>query len=735
MHAITRTMMSLATQHEVTEIRPQPSPTAMHLPAGAPSFRIRGHRLDRRIACLSTTMARMRVSRIEIAGRIHDEIDPLDLGYSRTSVFSKEELGISLRSFQDADRLSRAIATHPLLRAVLESGLVCESRILEILPALDGTNDAEWIRNAYLLTSKQLKQLLNERRQCRHSTTNPGPDPGLGPGGLDSAVPEGTWRLDLECPARFRWILDAFSENVARRTAVPAGHSRALEVLLAEFQASGNATVRENPSGTDRSYRYRKLEAKAGMNEPVALDGIVVTRLPTEDVVASGMSRLSVLDELLASASEPDPVSASVSELTTREAAPSHCGHELLREFRAIEAKLRTLRSQLASLLYEVRTTQAWRSLGFDSFGHYVEDRLGVTVRTANLWIRDWQTRTRTLHEADSDQELRTSSVLVLSRIDRAGANDSCMQLWWDRARTVTTSVLEDQVRWALAHDELRPPEAGSFPAVKQDASADDLTLEDVKRESHNPRLAPPPLAAWPAIAARLLSAPELISLPEFHEAAAIHKSSVAGGGPASAEVADNLLGKISARFGKISARQWKEIFRVPDPREKCTTMIRVHLDRDLLDSLNRSVFRMRTAYGDDMPVWWCLEVMILHVLNGWTAEDRDFRRRTAEFDILARDGFQCASPRCNARTQLNVHHIVYRSRGGTNDPSNLTTLCAACHLQGVHTRGTITVAGQAPERLRWSFGQSSAMWSSSAPLTGLVRPTGARVRLQHLSS
>lgn len=41
------------------------------------------------------------------------------------------------------------------------------------------------------------------------------------------------------------------------------------------------------------------------------------------------------------------------------------------------------------------------------------------------------------------------------------------------------------------------------------------------------------------------------------------------------------------------------------------------------------------------------------------------------------------------------------RSHGGSDDPSNLVSLCAAHHLHGVHI-GAIRVSGKAPDQLRW---------------------------------
>ena len=45
---------------------------------------------------------------------------------------------------------------------------------------------------------------------------------------------------------------------------------------------------------------------------------------------------------------------------------------------------------------------------------------------------------------------------------------------------------------------------------------------------------------------------------------------------------------------------------------------------------------------------------------------------------VLQRDNHRCTQ--CGATSDLEVHHIVPRAEGGTNDPDNLVTLCANCH-------------------------------------------------------
>lgn len=45
---------------------------------------------------------------------------------------------------------------------------------------------------------------------------------------------------------------------------------------------------------------------------------------------------------------------------------------------------------------------------------------------------------------------------------------------------------------------------------------------------------------------------------------------------------------------------------------------------------------------------------------------------------IYRRDGWRCAL--CDSNQGIQVHHIKNRSQGGSNDFSNLITLCWRCH-------------------------------------------------------
>jgi hypothetical protein len=65
---------------------------------------------------------------------------------------------------------------------------------------------------------------------------------------------------------------------------------------------------------------------------------------------------------------------------------------------------------------------------------------------------------------------------------------------------------------------------------------------------------------------------------------------------------------------------------------------------------------------------------------------------------VAQRDGYRCRVPGCRSARFLEVHHIVHREHGGTNDPSNLILLCGGHHKQ--HHDGFITIGGTAPEQL-----------------------------------
>ena len=67
---------------------------------------------------------------------------------------------------------------------------------------------------------------------------------------------------------------------------------------------------------------------------------------------------------------------------------------------------------------------------------------------------------------------------------------------------------------------------------------------------------------------------------------------------------------------------------------------------------------------------------------------------------VDARDGHRCRICGEYAGIDIQRHHIVYRSLGGLTATENVLSLCANCHLLGIHG-GRLKVSGDADVRGR----------------------------------
>lgn len=63
---------------------------------------------------------------------------------------------------------------------------------------------------------------------------------------------------------------------------------------------------------------------------------------------------------------------------------------------------------------------------------------------------------------------------------------------------------------------------------------------------------------------------------------------------------------------------------------------------------------------------------------------------------ILHRDNHRCQNPNCKNKDKeqiLEIHHIKYKSLGGTDNKNNLITLCNKCHTSPNHKKGKFLYA------------------------------------------
>ncbi len=90
---------------------------------------------------------------------------------------------------------------------------------------------------------------------------------------------------------------------------------------------------------------------------------------------------------------------------------------------------------------------------------------------------------------------------------------------------------------------------------------------------------------------------------------------------------------------------------------------------------------------------------------------------------VLARYRHQCQRPGCNHTQFLQIHHKIPRSRGGSNNPDNLTCLCSTCHKL-IHDTNPESFVRSPQEVYRWQAGKSypnNGGPSTTAPTTAVA--------------
>jgi 5-methylcytosine-specific restriction endonuclease McrA len=102
---------------------------------------------------------------------------------------------------------------------------------------------------------------------------------------------------------------------------------------------------------------------------------------------------------------------------------------------------------------------------------------------------------------------------------------------------------------------------------------------------------------------------------------------------------------------------------------------------------------------------------------------------QTIRDQVLERDNYRCVSCRAELQSRdADVHHLLPRSMGGSDELANLVTLCDGCHAAH-HPNLAATLARRALERwavriARWLDRDKSAFF-----IAGRCSPAGGAWR------
>ncbi len=148
-----------------------------------------------------------------------------------------------------------------------------------------------------------------------------------------------------------------------------------------------------------------------------------------------------------------------------------------------------------------------------------------------------------------------------------------------------------------------------------------------------------------------------------------------------------------------------KAIDENDDTQMRAVRVLRAPVPERAARLLQASFRAVRAVEGRLLDDGKCLVRVALHFVETWRAYVK--RPRTASQKVRERDLGGCQAPGC-CRRAVHAHHVVPRSRGGGDEPSNLVSLCAFHHLYAVHG-GFLRVRGRAPDALVWEVGPRDA--------------------------
>jgi hypothetical protein len=328
----------------------------------------------------------------------------ISLGFSCLTDYAREVLGVKERKAQDLAHLARELRSRPLLRAAVRAGELRCRAAQTVLPVARGDSEAAWVERARTETVRGLEAAVREAR--------------AGLGELDEPGDEADdWtRLRVALSSNERAVLDE-ALSVAGKVLPGSSRAQRLEAMAQEY-------LGEHPTeaGDDGG------QAIGGMFRPIRAADERTERLRAR--LEAETERWSYL-------------------LRIRDVAAPDAGFDEATSAREIDARLRELSAMRDSWdgvlgfgAYSVKRSGLWRILGFASFDHYCEERLGLAKRTvetrAALEKRLWEVPAL---RAARDSGLSYEKLRLLSYLP----GDE-VEAWLPRARALTVVALRREL-------------------------------------------------------------------------------------------------------------------------------------------------------------------------------------------------------------------------------------------------------------------------------------------------
>ncbi len=318
----------------------------------------------------------------------------LVLGHSGLGDYAREELGIEGSTAQKMARLARELRSRPLLRAAVQEGTVTARHAESVLRAARGDDEALWVERARNETVRALKAAVKD-------------------GGADPDEDECEVHFRANLAPELRAIVDLAEELAGRIVGAASPRRERMRSVCSEYLGT-------HPAPEDGQAAGSVFFAPADDLEPLK-------------------EWLEQQTEQWASLTRPAPVPAPEAVACDADVRALH--EELRRRVRQRQ-EWDELFGFLALLF---RSIKGWQYVGFASFAHHCEERLGMAPRTvaqrAALQRRLYELPA--LRVAMREQRVSYEQARLIAR----HAGEATVQEWIRRAEQLTCIELRREIQ------------------------------------------------------------------------------------------------------------------------------------------------------------------------------------------------------------------------------------------------------------------------------------------------
>ena len=634
---------------------------------------------DRALVCVrklfnvQAFFARLEGNHLEFLLRTHAY---QTFGYSSFRDFVREELQMSQRTATRRVALSRVLREHKELSKALDEDRVSPCQAL-IIGTLQRSGElSEWIERAGACTVRELKESMPVSE-------------------VDTDVLGR--RLTFGATASASYVWDHGIELARQVLGWEAPVYKCVEAILAEAAADlgeFGINVSEAQRGPARRGMRRSAEKPSGRRANRELSWSEELE-NLQDTVVTAEAELKILETL--SRTDPDDAEGSVAFLQN------------------LKLRDRCLRLLFAQLLHDAGAAGVIAFWGYDGTSEFLIHELKVSERTAKRYLSEAWTfeRNPALRHAYCSGHIGLGQAYLVNRVATSRTLDSFIA----RATRVTHLQFEREIAFLERLAEFLPDVALKVNGPLGKSRLEGMLRKKLKKlgwkrgeidQRFGSILSGDP-ARNPMIMARLEELLEVVVLAQEELELAVLRSA--------ATLATRDEPQVLARLATGNGAQLAATLAIGDGAEGTATLatqqpatlatgpgttISFWAPQALLDDWSAVMHGVQARFGP-LPAWAAAIFVLQIAVQEW--ERGDPARRPAEWKVLQRDRWRCQTPGCSGRRKLEVHHIIFRSRGGPDDPENLTTLCHSHHQHGIHEEGLL-LEGSAPHRLRWRLGR-----------------------------